>query len=191
MLIATALAIALTVNVSASPDIPPSLVSSVLAETDAIWRSSGFTFAWRQAPREASAATLHVIIGHDVRPAPDGGLALGWIVFADSAPEQEIYVSYANAQQLMIEAPGVVGALDRMPRLEKHTLLARAMGRALAHEMGHYLLESKEHTLTGLMRSRINATEFFGTGNRQFKLDNGQRSSITARLTRESVVSSR
>lgn len=191
MLIATALAIALTVNVSASPDIPPSLVSSLLAETDAIWRSSGFTFAWRHAPREAGAASLHVVIGHDVRPGRGGGLALGWIVFDEGRPEHEIYVSHANAQRLMIEAPGVVGALDRMPLLEKHTLLARAMGRALAHEMGHYLLESKAHTLNGLMRAGITASEFFGNDNRQFKLDNGQRGSITARLTKESVVSRR
>jgi hypothetical protein len=190
MLIATALAVALTVNVSASPDIPPALVSRVLAEADAIWRYSGFTVAWQRVPHEAAAATLQVVIGHDVRPVHDGGLALGWIVFADSAPAQEIYVSYSNAQRLMVEAPGVVGAPDRMPVLEKHTLLARAMGRALAHEMGHYLLASKDHTLTGLMRSRISATEFFGNDNRKFKLDNAQRSTITARLTRQSVIAS-
>jgi hypothetical protein len=191
MLIATALAIALTVNVSASPDISPALVSRVLAETDAIWRSSGFTFEWQRAPHEAGAASLQVAIGHSIRPAPEGALALGWIVFDDGRPEHKIYVSHANAQQLMAESPGVIGGLDRMPVLEKETLLARAMGRALAHEMGHYLLESKAHTLTGLMRARITASEFFSNDNRRFKLDNGQRSSITARLTRESVVSSR
>jgi hypothetical protein len=65
------------------------------------------------------------------------------------------------------------------------------MGRALAHEMGHYLLESKTHTLSGLMRAHVSAAEFFGPDNRRFKLDNGQRTSITARITKESVVSSR
>lgn len=189
MLTATALAIALTVNVSASPDLSPALVSRVLAETDAIWRYSGFTFAWQRAPRETGVASLHVVLGDDVRPRHDGGLALGWIVFEDGRPEHEIYVSHANARQLMAESPGIIGGLDRMPLLEKETLLARAMGRALAHEMGHYLLESKAHTLTGLMRAHLTASEFFGPDNRQFKLDNGQRSSITARLTRESVLS--
>jgi hypothetical protein len=184
MLIA-ALAFALTVNVSASP------VSRVLAETDAVWRYSGFTFAWQRLPREAAVATLQVVIGHDVRAGRDGGLALGWIVFSESTPEQQIYVSYSNVQQLMLESPGVVGPPDRMTVAERHLLLARAMGRALAHEMGHYLLESKAHTLTGLMRARITATEFFGNDNRQFKLDTGQRTWITARLTKESVVSSR
>jgi hypothetical protein len=188
MLIA-AFAVALAINVSA-PDVSPAFVSRVLAETDAIWRYAGFTFAWQEAPRE-SAATLHVVIGRDVRPGSDGGLALGWIVFEGLEPEHEIYVSYTNAERLLAESPGVVGAIDRMTPFEKQTLLARAMGRALAHEMGHYLLASKGHTLKGLMRSHITATEFFGHDNRNFKLDNGQRSSITARLTRESVVARR
>ena len=191
MLTATALAIALTVNVSASPDISPALVSRVLAEADAIWRYAGFAFAWERGPHEAAAATLQVMIGHDVRALPGGAIALGWIVFADSAPLQQIYVSYENAQQLLVESPGVVGSLATMPLLERETLLARAMGRALAHEMGHYLLSSKAHTATGLMRARITATEFFGNDPRRFKLDNAQRSSIAAQLVRESVVSSR
>ena len=190
MLTATALAIALTVNVSAPPDISPALVSRALAEADAIWRYSGFAFAWQRLPHEAAAATLQVVIGHDVRAVSGGALALGWIVFADSAPLQQIYLSYENAQQLLVESPGVVGPLANMPLFERETLLSRAMGRALAHEMGHYLLSSKVHTLTGLMRARISAAEFFGNDNRRFKLDNGQRSSITARLSQDSVVAS-
>jgi len=187
MLTATALAIALTVNVSAPPDISPTLVSRVLAEADAIWRYAGFAFEWERVPQEAAAASLQVVIGHDVRGLSNGALALGWIVFADSAPLQQIYVSYENALQLLVESPGV-GPLGNMPILERETLLARAMGRVLAHEMGHYLLSSKAHTQTGLMRARITATEFFSNDNRRFKLDNAQRSSITARLSRESLV---
>ncbi len=194
MLIAAALAVALTVNVSASPDIPPTLVSRVLAETDAIWRTSGLTFAWRQAPREDAAATLRVVIGHGVRPVREGGIALGWIMFEEGKPEQEIYVSYANAEQLMVESTGevrITSIMNRMTLFEREVLLARAMGRALAHEIGHYLLASKAHTLTGLMKARRPATEFFGPDNREFRLDGGQRSLITARLTRESVIVSR
>ena len=33
-----------------------------------------------------------------------------------------------------------------MPIFEREMLMARAMGRALAHELGHYFLASKEHT---------------------------------------------
>jgi len=67
------------VNVSAAPDIPPALVTRTLAETDAVWRHSGRTFAWRRTPREDAAATLQVVIGRGVGPVRDGGFALGWI----------------------------------------------------------------------------------------------------------------
>jgi hypothetical protein len=41
------------------------------------------------------------------------------------------------------------------------------------------------------MRARFGAADFFGRDNRQFELDNWQRSTITARLREESVISSR
>lgn len=40
------------------------------------------------------------------------------------------------------------------------TLIGRARGRALAHEVGHYLLRSKLHTLRGLMRAVLSGDEF-------------------------------
>ncbi len=190
MLIA-ALAVALTVNVTVAPGIPSTLVARALAETDAIWRNSGFAFAWRQAPRDHAAETLHVVIGRDVRPVIDGGIALGWIMFDETSPDREIYVSYANAEALLADSPGVIGPLDRTTKFEREVLLGRALGRALAHEMGHYLLASKVHTVKGLMKARRTASDFFGNDNRGFTLDAAQRSAITARLTREAVVASR
>ena len=77
------------VDVVSAPDISASLVSSVLAETDAVWRGSGFTFVWRRATREVDpyasgneagpypAATLRVVIGNETRPMRDGRLPLG------------------------------------------------------------------------------------------------------------------
>ena len=190
MLLAT-LAVALTINVSASPDIPSALVARALDETDLIWRTAGFVFAWRQAPLDRTAATLHVVIGHNVRRVGEGGLALGWIRFDETTPGQEIYISYADVEQLLNESPGIVGAKERVTRFEREVLLARAMGRALAHEMGHYLLSSKQHTANGLMKAHRTATDFFGHDSRGFKLDAAQRSEITARLTQEAVVASR
>ena len=125
------------------------------------------------------------------RPVREGGLALGWIYFDESTPGHRIYVSYANVQQLMLESRGVIGSQDRMPIFEREVLLSRALGRALAHELGHYFLASKAHTDRGLMKAHRTASEFFGPDERPFKLDGAQRSLITARLARESVVVSR
>ena len=54
-------------------------------------------------------------------------------------------------------AAGVVGIVEQMPQSQRETLLARAMGRALAHELGHYLLASKVHTEHGLMKAVLTA----------------------------------
>lgn len=190
------------INVSA-PGISPSLLRLMLAETDAIWRGSGVSFVWRRTAREAAPesragqaapylpATLRVIVGDDPGAAHDGQLPLGWIVFDDvTTPEQEVYVSYANAVQFILSARSVVGIVEQMPSAQREWLLGRAMGRALAHELGHYLLASKTHTVRGLMKASRTASEFFSEDNRAFAIEPAQRQLMVARLRGESLVAS-
>jgi hypothetical protein len=187
----TAMAVTLTINVAAASDISSTVVSRALDETASIWRAAGIEFVWKREPAPFTPATLTVVIGHNQRPAREGALALGWIYFDESTPGQRLYISYANVQQLMRESVGVTGPQDHMPLFEREVLMARAIGRALAHELGHYFLASKEHTRNGLMKAHRTATEFFGPDERPFKLDGAQRSLITARLAQEAVVVSR
>lgn len=179
------------VTVVAASDVPPSLVSLMLAETDAIWRRAGFTFIWQRVPLDAwpldtppsRPASLRVIIGRNQRTAADGTLPLGWIVFDDVAtPEQEVYVSYASAVRLFESATGVVGPINAMPRLQRETLMARAMGRVLAHEIGHYLLASKVHAVGGLMKAVQTATELFSPDRTHFLVQPSQMTTVAARV---------
>jgi hypothetical protein len=190
------------VNVMAAADISPSLVAAVLAEADAIWRPSGVSFIWRRAPKSAASpagepgpslsSTLHLTIGDNRGTGRDGRLPLGWIVFDDVAvPAQEIYLSHGNAQTMMKSARGVVGLVDQMPIIQRDTLLARAMGRALAHELGHYLLASKAHTERGLMKAVLTAVELFSPDSSAFRLEPLQRRTVAARLRGEPLIASR
>lgn len=185
----------LRVAVLAAPDLSPRLVRALLAETDAVWRGTGVSFLWQQEDRPAArgrvtpetpygSPTLRVIIGHDTREMRDLQLPLGWIVFDGPAtPEQEIYVSYENAQALLERSSGIVGVVQSMPILKRELMLGRAMGRALAHELGHYLSASKVHTPNGLMRAVHTAAEFFGPEIGRFALDPAERQRIVARFT--------
>ena len=113
------------VSISSAPNISAALVSRVLAETDALWRRSGFTFVWRRAAREVVPyartseagpylpSTLRVIIGNETRPSRDGNRPLGWIKFDDVTPEREIYLSNASVARLMASARDVVGLVDQ------------------------------------------------------------------------------
>jgi hypothetical protein len=187
----------MVIAVRVAADLSPSFVSRMLDETDAVWRTTGLTFIWRRissAPARpdqypANAPTgLSVVIGDSRGTMRDGRVPLGWIQFEQGSPMQEIYVSHRNAVDYMADAQGVVGVLNAMPVAEREIKLARAMGRALAHELGHYLLASKAHTRTGLMQASHTASEFFEYARRGFGIDAAQRQLIAARLRQDAVV---
>jgi hypothetical protein len=185
------------VNVVAAPDVPTRLVHDVLAEADAVWGGTGLRFLWQPIDRDpggglsriASARrfgppVLRVTIGHETHRAKDFRVPLGWIVFEDATtPAQEIYVSYNNAVALLERSAGIVGAIESMPLLKRELMLARAMGRALAHELGHYLSASKVHTSKGLMMAVHSAAEFFSPDRQRFTLEAAERQRIVARMT--------
>lgn len=178
------------VTVAAASDVPASLVSMTLAETEAIWRRAGFTFIWQRVSLDAwpldtppRPASLRVVIGRNQRTAADGTLPLGWIVFDDvTTPEQEVYVSYTSAVRFLDTAGSAVGPIHSMPRLQRETLMARAMGRVLAHEIGHYLLASKAHSAHGLMKAVQTAVELFSPDRTRFIVEPSQMTAVAARV---------
>ena len=192
------------VSVTAAADVSPALIARIFKEADAIWRPGGITFLWRLVTREAVSFaragetgpfvpnTLRLNIGNASGQPRDGRMPLGWIVFDDvTTPQQEIYVSYTNAQAVMAESRGVVGVIAEMPIVQRETLLARAMGRALAHELGHYLLASKVHARKGLMKAILSATELFTSDARGLRIEPAEARAIVARLRGEPLVASR
>jgi len=196
----------LVVRVIASEDVRPQLVRKILTETEAIWRAAGVTISWLQAPRGAAPLTgpdpgpyvadvLRLNIGNasgtDNDPR-DGRRPLGWIVFDDtSTPQPDIYLSRSNAAAMLADARAVVGSVDLMPSEQRDMLLGRAMGRALAHEIGHYLLTSKVHTRSGLMKAVLTAAELFMPDAGQLRIDTAQRQLVTLRLRSEPLVALR
>jgi hypothetical protein len=174
------------VTVIVGRGVAPALVSRILDETDAIWRGSGFSFVWQRSA--GLPTTLSVTIDDAPSVHLDGQTTLGWIQFGDNdVPAPEIHLSYANAVSLLEQARGIVGPVAQMPRAERETLLGRAMGRALAHEMGHYLMASKAHTPKGLMATKRSASDLFSADRAHFRIDDGQRASVAARLVQPAV----
>jgi len=178
------------VTVAAASEVPSSLVSMMLDETNAIWRRAGFTFVWQRvsldaAPLDASPrpSSLRVVVGRNQRTSAEGTMPLGWIVFDDVAtPEQEVYVSYTSAVRFLETAGSAVGPINSMPRLQRETLMARAMGRVLAHEIGHYLLASKVHAAQGLMKAVQTAVELFSPDRSRFVVEPSQMTAAAARV---------
>ena len=171
----------LRITVVAGPAISQALVDATLADAEAIWRPAGVALTWRRAARATSndAAPPHqltLMVDDGGTSAQDGRTALGWIHFTGRTPEPEIHLSRANAEDLMART----ASLHDKPSVVQQILMARALGRALAHELGHYLFKSPTHRPAGLMKAVRPSLEFFSPGRNGFDITADERAWLAA-----------
>jgi hypothetical protein len=89
-----------------------------------------------------------------------------------------------SAPMLLVSLPSVTDAVvgteafdmpvKRLPRGLRDRLIAQAIGRVAAHELGHYLLQHAGHGDRGLMRRRYVAAELVGDWLGPFKIPNAE-----------------
>jgi hypothetical protein len=171
------------VGVTVTAKASPRLITAMLAEATGIWSAVGVTFVW-QRPPSTLPSRLSITVGDARGTIIDGGLPVGWIRFvAPEIPERDIYVSLANARALLEQYSHLTEARRVVMMTGEDVLLGRALGRALAHELGHYLLCSKAHSARGLMQARRSSSDLFSTERlRRFDIDPEQRLLVAARL---------
>jgi hypothetical protein len=161
-------------------DAPPPwvehLASAVIAEVAAIWRPHGVSIIQSrdaarpvdvrisvkcQISRRASTALL--------RNGGEGG-GLGGISFETGEPSRAIALD-PEAIVATLSPAGVNGRnLSEWPQAFADLVVARALGRVLAHEVGHFLLAFPAHTPDGLMRSGFDGRELAYVDRRRFAL---------------------
>lgn len=168
--------------VEATPEISHAIVKGTIDEASAIWDPASLAFRWHVVDplnEPADPFSVRVILNDEVGAAYYSQRALGWITFSASGePEPVIHLSHGNAVWLL-DATGT--SRSRSTR-EREMLLGRALGRALAHELGHYLLPSKNHSPAGLMRRRRSRDEFFATERTGFEPNPQERAIVSARV---------
>lgn len=178
--------IALAVSIHAS-SVPRAIVNRALRETTAIWNAAGVPIEWHVD--DAQDGQLRVTFGDEPGAAAKGELAIGWIEFLPNGePNDEIHVSRANALALLCRAEHM--RYRDLPQLATDEYIARAMGRALAHELGHWIFKSKVHDRRGLMATRRTPEELFGIERARFELSGAERGMLVAAL-REDRLSKR
>ena len=98
-----------------------------------------------------------VITGRTLARGREEGL--GWIEFVDNRPLRTITVSAGAAARLMAASEWRGKPLTALPPSAQRQFMVNALSRSVAHEMGHYLLRSKEHRARGLMRDHLTAND--------------------------------
>jgi len=149
------------------------IAALVKDETEAIWRPYGIQFEWVDADAvEPTASGVSIDVTVERRSARTGGLegasTLGrTFVGPDTHGWRPIRVSFDAVTNVL--ANGTTSAVSGTG-LVLEPYLSRALGRVLAHEIGHVLTNAAEHDLTGLMRASFSADQLAQVDRTSFRL---------------------
>src|SRR5690348_5018791 len=150
-------------------------------EVGRLWRRYADVTVQMQADAAARAAddVLTLVVTDNASRSGDG---LGWIDFVDGRPTHTIYVSRLEASRLAAQARVDGRNIADWPRAMRRLFMVRAIAKAIAHEVGHYVLASRAHTATGLMRSRFTVSELMDPSDAKFRLEPAERAVLQQRV---------
>jgi hypothetical protein len=157
-------------------------LETLLTETIAIW-----------APYNVIVSPIHTLSRPDVGegehriklvirnpPAnradgrtPRGYRAVASITFTGAMPGDIMYASLEAARHIVEAAQ-----LDQFPPAIRERLAAQLLGRAIAHELGHYLLRSTNHSRRGLMRALFGTSDLVAPDRNAFRLEPEQAAAL-------------
>lgn len=124
-----------------------------------LWRPHAeVTFTGANDVRRYTRPTLDLVITPNTLPGT-GENRLGWTEFVNGRASRTVTVSFAAARTMMATSKWNGRPLQDLPPRVQELFLSRALGRAIAHEVGHYLLNSPAHPASGLMRERMTASD--------------------------------
>jgi hypothetical protein len=152
-----------------APDLPAVSKRLLISEAERIWKREGVALEWPTGPADVSASLRVLVIAR--REAVMRG-SERWPV-AELVPQTDqralAIASIASAERVLDEASA--GRQLLVPPESTEYRLGVVLGRAVAHEIGHYLLATATHAEHGLMRAAIDAHEFADPAARTFGLD--------------------
>jgi hypothetical protein len=159
------------------------VVRIAVAEAAAIWAPYGLAID-RVAPCDAAHGDTWLLAVDTVRAAAPGrvGVRLGAITFGPAgAPEPRITL-FLDEVRRFVAGTRVLGAPKyEWPQMLHEQIIGRVVGRVLAHEIGHYVLRTRQHGDAGLMRSIQRSDELAAPSRAGFRLSTTEAAQLRAR----------
>jgi hypothetical protein len=139
----------------------PRVLEMAAREASLVWSRAGVTVRWVALPDLPYRAPLSDWLVARCLPGnllpPDAGerhnMPIAAIRFVGAGPTNTLIMSLDNARGLMRRDVAESRDLDRRFKFLYDVRLGRMLGRAIAHEIGHFLNASQEHSRTGLMKA--------------------------------------
>lgn len=174
----------LNLRLTTSNELSPVSQRALVNESEAIWRDANVQLRWltdQTGPatlRPNAERPLRILV---TRRAVTAASSHSWPVgellrFEDSSA---IALASITAALRIVQGDPERQLLDMTAM--HHYRLGIVLGRAVAHEIGHYLLQSNAHAPYGLMRASIDAREFGDLRTGAFRLDRESQAFLAAR----------
>ncbi len=151
--------VTLNLRLTVSNELPGISRKALITETESIWRDGHVKLRWLAGSASAeSGLSLRVLVTPNaVASASDGDRwTVGELLRFEGSTA--IAVASITGAQRIVERSQASRFID-LPSVGQHRL-GVVLGRAVAHEIGHYLLDTNTHAPYGLMRAAIDAREF-------------------------------
>jgi hypothetical protein len=174
MAIVTALLLHLTLAVPPKA-LPPVTLAHAVAEAAALWAPYGVAVDAADpcavVADESMRLTVAIVTGSRSRVTPGWRGPLAAIELGpDGAPASTITLYLTDIVQFTLDTR-VLGAEEKQwPPALRERIVGRAIGRVIAHEIGHYLLRTPLHTASGLMQAVHTAGDLVAQSRRRFGL---------------------
>jgi len=128
-------------------------LDAIVATADRLWRPYGVTIS-AGAPHGVA-----VIVGAEppaaVSQSAAGPIVLGTTLFSDGHATPYIHLWVGAAEALITASDGDGRRYSALTSVERDAALLPVLGVALAHEIGHYLLDTPHHSRVGLLQTTL------------------------------------
>jgi hypothetical protein len=155
-------------------------------EVREIWSDVGVSIAsgrYGELSRlDEATISLRILLS----PAPhrDGAeWVLVWVAAIEAGRTAPLlFVSVPAVTEAVMGADASGRPVTKLTRGLRDRLIARAIGRVTAHELGHYLLENAGHQDRGLMRANYSSSDLVGSWLGPFRVLTAQRPVVRQKI---------
>jgi hypothetical protein len=184
--------VTLGVDTTALTSLTPAELGAMKQEAAAIWQAYGVAIVWtpsgtgQDVPLAGPNDTLRIASDGRAPGRSQGAMTtrLGAVLFLEGSglPDNTLVLS-VDAVRRTVEDSKIAGRrLSDWPPSVRDALIGRALGRVLAHELGHYLLIWRSHTPDGLMQPSFRADALVAPSRGPFELSERLVPRLRARL---------
>jgi hypothetical protein len=163
-------ALTLNLHFTSSDSLPVVSRRALMVEAESIWKPGHVRLKWlRESTEAAEGDILRVLVV--AKPVPRTSEYSAWTVaelMRVNGTQVTAIASTIGAKRIVDESRWEILA---EPAAMQDQRLGVVLGRAVSHEIGHYLLQTNTHATRGLMRARIDAREFADLRSGPFRLD--------------------